>query len=114
MNNIIFSASLAVALLTISSQSIMAVLTPPPCVKNTTTSGPWTDFFNVVRDIYHCGVGDVSVNVLHESPTSVTLQYLDSNGGHSAIIEESGILNWHMLSHQDDGVLTTDVLVPNP
>jgi len=109
---IIVSVLFAAMLVTIAVQNVMAVLTPPPCLKNTSSSGPWTDYFNMVKGIYHCQTFDVTV--LHESASSVMLHYLDSDNSETAITEEAGVLNWHILSHQDDGVVTTDVLVPNP
>jgi len=142
MNTIIIvSVLLAVMILTFSVQNVFAnhashkaiskikgavnkglnqlndLITPTTnttCLNNTSTVGPWTNYFNMVKGIYHCQTFDVTV--LHESPTSVMLHYEDSDkaGTEGAVQEEAGVLNWHTLSQQDDGVITTEVLVPNP
>jgi hypothetical protein len=88
------------------------VLTPPPCVNNTSTSGPWTDYENLIRSLYHCE--HIDINVLHESPNSTMIRWYDDKAPPGGVQDKEGELNFHELSHEDNGFMTTVVLVPNP
>jgi hypothetical protein len=87
-------------------------LAPPPCVNNTSTSGPFTDYENLIRSLYHCE--HIDINVLHESPNSTMIRWYDDKAPPEGMQEKEGELNWHELSHEDSGLMTTVVLVPNP
>jgi hypothetical protein len=87
-------------------------LTPPPCVNNTSTSGPFTDYENLIRSLYHCE--HIDINVLHESPNSTMVRWYDDKAPPGGVQDKEGELNFHELSHEDNGFMTTVVLVPNP
>ena len=96
---IIVSVMLAAMVLTMAVQNVMAD------VCNTTTTGPFTDFFNKI--------GGCPVKVLFESPNSVQLQYDDMAGlGAGFITQLETAWHWYVISHQDDGNTTTIVLAP--
>jgi hypothetical protein len=71
---------------------------------NTSTNGPFTNFFN--------GINGCPVKVLFESPNSVQLQYDDMMGGGGYITQLESGYHWYEISHQDDGSTTTIVLAP--
>ncbi|HET7285663.1 MAG TPA: hypothetical protein VFI70_13345 [Nitrososphaeraceae archaeon] len=51
---------------------------------------------------------------MHESPNSTTIQWSDDKAPVGGLQDKEGELNWHELSHEDNGFMTTVVLVPNP